>query len=57
MRRSARQLVKKGRWMCRLNFQYNAIWRGRHYAIKQVAPVIAEKRNEIIVVTVYSFFF
>jgi hypothetical protein len=43
--------------MCRLNFQYNKLWRGRRYAIKQVAPVIVEKQNEIIVVTVYTFFF
>lgn len=28
-----------------------------HYAIKQVAPVISEEPEEIIVVTVYTFFF
>jgi hypothetical protein len=57
VRRGARQLVKKGRWMCRLNFQYNQNWRGKHYAIKQVAPVIAEKIDELVVITVYTFFF
>jgi hypothetical protein len=43
--------------MCRLNFQYNQSWRGKHYAIKQVAPVISENLNEIVVITVYTFFF
>ena len=55
--RGAREPAKKGRSMCRLNFQYNRAWRGRHYAIKQVAPVIAERPGEIVVVTVYTFFF
>jgi hypothetical protein len=27
------------------------------YAIKQVAPVIMEKANEIVVITVYTFYF
>jgi hypothetical protein len=55
--RGVREPAKKGRWMCRLNFQYNQKWRGKHYAIKQVAPVIAERGNEIVVITVYTFFF
>ena len=42
--------------MCRLNFQYNQPWRGKHYAIKQVAPIIVEWPDEIVVVTVYTFF-
>jgi hypothetical protein len=57
IRHGARERVKRGRWMCRHNFQYDAQWQGRHYAIKQVAPVIVEEQNEIIVVTVYTFFF
>ena len=57
VRRGVRDPAKKGRWMCRLNFQYNQLWRGKHYAIKQVAPVIAERPGEIVVITVYTFFF
>jgi len=53
----AREPAKRGRFMHRLNFQYNAEWQGRFYAIKQVAPVVAEAQNEIIVVTVYTFYF
>jgi hypothetical protein len=43
--------------MYRYNFQYNALWQGRRYAIKQVAPVVAEAEHEIVVITVYTFFF
>ena len=55
--RGIREQAKKGRLLCRLNFQYNQSWRGQRYAIKQVAPVIVEKPDEIVVVTVYTFFF
>jgi hypothetical protein len=53
----AREPAKCGRFMYRLNFQYSAEWQGKFYAIKQVAPVVAEAQNEIIVVTVYTFYF
>jgi hypothetical protein len=55
--RGVREPAKQGRFLCRHNFQYNGIWRGNHYRIKQVAPVIIESANEIVVVTVYTFFF
>lgn len=41
----------------RANFQYNALWGGQHYSIKQVAAVTAEYDNEIVVITVYTFYF
>ncbi len=31
--------------------------RVKHYAIKQVAPVIKDEGDEIIVITVYTFYF
>jgi len=52
-----REPAKHNRWLCRLNFQYNGIWHGEHYPIKQVAPVIVEEADEIVVVTVYTFYF
>jgi hypothetical protein len=30
---------------------------GKLYRIKQVAPVIKEETNEIVVITVYTFYF
>jgi len=52
-----REPAKRGRFMYRLNFQYNSEWQGKFYAIKQVAPVVVEAQNEMVVVTVYTFYF
>ena len=49
--------AKHGREMCRHNFAFGAKWQGTHYAIKQVAPIIQEKANETVVITVYTFYF
>ena len=43
--------------MYRLSFEYEATWRGRSYALKQDAPVVPEEQNELVVVTVYTFYF
>ena len=43
--------------MCRFNFPFDSNWQGKHYAIKQVAPVIKEEAQEIVVITVYTFYF
>jgi hypothetical protein len=43
--------------MYRLNLPYGAAWQGNSYATKQVAPVVMESESEIIVVTVYTFYF
>jgi hypothetical protein len=37
--------------------QYNAEWQGKRYASKQVAPVVVEDETEVVVVTVYTFYF
>lgn len=49
--------AEKGRMAFRKNFPFNAKWKGRHYEIKQVMPVVAEEYSEIVVVTVYVFYF
>ncbi len=51
------EIVKYGRIMFRYNFQYNDMWQGKFYAIKQVSPVVAIDKSEMIVVTVYTFYF
>lgn len=53
----AREAAKLGRTLCRFNFPYGRSWQGNLYAIKQVAPVIKEESNEIVVITVYTFYF
>jgi hypothetical protein len=38
--------------LCRYNFPYDKDSQGQQYRVKQVAPVIKEKSNEIVVITV-----
>ena len=42
---------------CKKNFPYNTIWNGTWYATKQVRPIFIEETSEIIVITVYTYFF
>jgi hypothetical protein len=49
--------AKRGRELCRYNFTFGKRWQGKAYAIKQVAPVIKEEAHEIVVITVYTFYF
>ena len=53
----SREPAKKGRLLRRLNVEFGKEWQGTTYPIKQVAPVIAETDDEIIVVTVFVFYF
>jgi len=57
IRRGEAEPVRKGRSMYRKNFQFGKVWRGKRYAIKQVAPVVARESDKIVVVTVYAFYF
>ena len=52
-----REQAKKGRLICRYNYPFAKNWNGTYYPIKQVAPVIKEEPHEIVVITVYTFFF
>ena len=46
-----------GRLDCRKNFTFNAEWNGQIYATKQVRPVFVDEPNEIVVITVYTYYF
>lgn len=49
--------VEFGRLQCRKDFSYGREWNGKKYETKQVRPVFVEEENEIVVVTVYTYFF
>jgi hypothetical protein len=53
----SRDPAKSGRILCRFNFPFDRKWQGVSYAVKQVAPVIKEEPGEIVVITVYTFYF
>ena len=57
IRRGARQPAKHGRESSRFNFAFAKRWQGKLYAIKQVVPVFKEEAREIVVITVYTFYF
>jgi hypothetical protein len=46
--RGVREPTRHGRFLYRHNSQYRALWQGKYYAIKQVAPVVVEADNEIV---------
>ena len=46
-----------GRLECRKDFPYGKEWNGKIYAIKQVRPVFVEDADEVVVVTVYTYYF
>jgi hypothetical protein len=58
IRSGERVPAKRGRLGYRKNFQYNLTWGGRTYAIKQVLAIVAQEEEEqLVVVTVYTFYF
>jgi len=49
--------ARRGRVIFRKNFAFNSCWRGKHYAVKQVAPVVVEETDRCVVVSVYVYYF
>ena len=46
-----------GRLQCRKDFYYRKEWNGKFYETKQVRPVFADEMKEIVVITVYVYYF
>lgn len=49
--------AERERLECRKDFAYNRDWNGRTYATKTVRPIFLEESDEIVVVTVYVYYF
>jgi len=49
--------AEAGRLECRKDFVFNAEWNNKHYATKQVRPIFVNEPGEIVVVTVYVYYF
>jgi hypothetical protein len=49
--------ARHGRIAFRKNFPFEQVWKGRYYEIKQVMPIVIEEADELVVVTVYVFYF
>jgi hypothetical protein len=50
-------LAKKGRLASRKNFPFGSEWKGKYYEMKQVMAVVAKEEEELVVITVYTFYF
>ena len=57
IRSSSWEPADRGRLACRKNFPYHDEWNGKVYETKQVRPIFVDEADEIVVVTVYSYFF
>ena len=57
IRDGERTAVKEGRSAFRKNFPFQREWKGHYYKVKQVMPIVAEKNDTMIVITVYVFYF
>lgn len=49
--------ANQGRFECSKNFPYHNEWNGKTYDIKQVRPIFVDEANEVVVITVYTYFF
>ncbi len=49
--------AEQGRLECHKEYPFNAEWNGVRYRTKKVRPIFVEKEEEIVVVTVYVYFF
>ena len=46
-----------GRLDCRKDFPFGSEWNGKVYATKQVRPVFVDEAEEVVVITVYTYYF
>ncbi|MCX7723321.1 MAG: DUF4258 domain-containing protein [Verrucomicrobiae bacterium] len=57
IRSAAWQPAELGKLECRLDLPFNAVWNGKFYATKQVRPIFVDEPEEIVVITVYTYYF
>ena len=57
IRTSTWEPAELGRLQCRKDFPFGREWNGKVYATKQIRPVFVEEATEIVVVTVYTYYF
>lgn len=51
------QPAEQGRLECSVEFEFGKDWNGRRYKRKKVNPVFVEEESEIVVITVYTFYY
>ena len=56
IRSSTWKPVRYDRFECFKDYPYQSDWNGKFYKTKKVRPIFVDKPDEIVVVTVYTFF-
>jgi hypothetical protein len=51
------QTAELGRLECSKDFVFSSEWNKKYYGIKKVRPIFVDEPDEIIVVTVYVYYF
>jgi len=49
--------AESGKLECKKDFPFGKEWNKKNYKTKQVRPIFVDEKNEIVVVTVYSYYF
>ena len=49
--------AEHGRLSASVDFPFNAIWNRRFYTTKRVRPIFVDEPAEIVIVTVYTYYF
>ena len=57
IRTSEWEAAELGRLQCARDFPYGRVWNGKFYNTTQVKPIFVDEVGEIVVVTVYSYYF
>ena len=57
IRACAWEPADQGRRQCRKEFSFRKDWNGKVYQTKQVRPIFVEEESEIVVVTVYTYYY
>jgi hypothetical protein len=57
MRTAPWKLAEFGRLECHKDFAFGRAWNGVVYTTKRVRPIFVEESDELVVVTVYTYYF
>ena len=57
IRTSPWEPAERGRFACNRDFPYHSEWNGKMYETKQVRPIFVDEPSEIVVVTVYTYYY
>ena len=49
--------ARGGRLECKKDSSFERLWNGRIYTTRQIRPIFVEEADEIVVVTVYVYYF